>query len=84
MLRALNLFKNNLLMMIFLLPVLDSLSRSSVCCLRCRGQIPLSGPLDVTNSLGDLDAIAILRSVVEEGCIGETVAAVEARLGTLQ
>jgi len=38
------------------------------------------GRLDVRDSLGDLAPATILGSVVAEGCVGETVAAVEARL----
>jgi hypothetical protein len=37
------------------------------------GPLPIGGALD-----GDIDAAAIIRLVIREGCVGETVAAVEA------
>ena len=38
------------------------------------------GPLDVQESLKKLDLMSVIRSIIHEGCVGETLAAVEARV----
>ena len=38
------------------------------------------GPLDIQESLKKLDVMSVVRSIIREGCVGETLAAVEARV----
>ena len=38
------------------------------------------GPLDVQESLKELDLMSVVRSIIHEGCVGETLAAIEARV----
>ena len=38
------------------------------------------GPLDVQESLKKLDLMSVIRSIIHEGCVGETLAAVEAHV----
>ena len=38
------------------------------------------GPLDVQESLKKLELMSVIRSIIQEGCVGETLAAIEARV----
>ena len=38
------------------------------------------GPLDIQESMKKLDVMSVVRSIIREGCVGETLAAVEARV----
>ena len=38
------------------------------------------GPLDVQESMKKVDLVSVTRSIIHEGCVGETLAAVEARV----